>query len=294
MATESQGDDRGRAPVLDRPRPVPRPQRLALQPQPAAAAAAARGDRASRPRTTPRSPPASSTWRLREGDTLQAALERCLDDLDGFYTFAVGTADGFAVLRDPIACKPAVMAETDDVGGDGVRVPRDRRAARAPRTPACGSPSRRASTSGSERRCAWRSPTAVETVDLASTPLRELNARLHAAGRPAPRWRGAQPERRARRRGRARRRRRGRRRRPRRLLLRRHEQARDRARARQRGRRRGREHHVRPRRGRRLRRPVVRRHRPRRAGRRARRRVGALRDLDEGRRHRRRAARSGT
>ena len=54
------------------------------------------------------------TWRLREGDTLQAALERCLDELDGFYTFAVGTADGFAVLRDPIACKPAVMAETDD------------------------------------------------------------------------------------------------------------------------------------------------------------------------------------
>jgi amidophosphoribosyltransferase len=53
------------------------------------------------------------TWRLREGDTLQAALERCLVELDGFYTFAVGTADGFAVLRDPIACKPAVMAETD-------------------------------------------------------------------------------------------------------------------------------------------------------------------------------------
>jgi methylamine---glutamate N-methyltransferase subunit A len=54
------------------------------------------------------------TWRLREGATLQEALEGCLTDLDGFYTFAVGTADGFAVLRDPIACKPAVMAETDD------------------------------------------------------------------------------------------------------------------------------------------------------------------------------------
>jgi glutamate synthase domain-containing protein 1 len=53
-------------------------------------------------------------WRLREGDTLQAALEACLVDLDGFYTFAVGTADGFAVLRDPIACKPAVMAENDE------------------------------------------------------------------------------------------------------------------------------------------------------------------------------------
>jgi methylamine---glutamate N-methyltransferase subunit A len=52
--------------------------------------------------------------RLGEGDTLEAALEGCLRDLDGFFTFAVGTADGFAVLRDPIACKPAVMAETDD------------------------------------------------------------------------------------------------------------------------------------------------------------------------------------
>ena len=53
-------------------------------------------------------------WRLREGASLQEALEGCLDDLDGFYTFAVGTSDGFAVMRDPIACKPAVMAETDD------------------------------------------------------------------------------------------------------------------------------------------------------------------------------------
>jgi len=54
------------------------------------------------------------SWRLREGATLEEALTGCLDDLDGFYTFLVGTADGFAVLRDPIACKPAVMAETDE------------------------------------------------------------------------------------------------------------------------------------------------------------------------------------
>jgi methylamine---glutamate N-methyltransferase subunit A len=53
-------------------------------------------------------------WRMREGASLEEALEGCLEDLDGFYTFAVGTADGFAVLRDPIACKPAVLAETDD------------------------------------------------------------------------------------------------------------------------------------------------------------------------------------
>jgi glutamate synthase domain-containing protein 1 len=53
------------------------------------------------------------TWRTRQGDTLKQALERALGDLDGFYTFVVGTRDGFAVLRDPIACKPAVTAETD-------------------------------------------------------------------------------------------------------------------------------------------------------------------------------------
>jgi methylamine---glutamate N-methyltransferase subunit A len=54
------------------------------------------------------------TWRLREGASLDQALESALDDLDGFYTFAVGTRDGFAVLRDRFACKPAVLAETAD------------------------------------------------------------------------------------------------------------------------------------------------------------------------------------
>ena len=54
------------------------------------------------------------TWRLRQGRSLTEALEAALGDLDGFYTFAVGTRDGFAILRDPIACKPAVLAETDD------------------------------------------------------------------------------------------------------------------------------------------------------------------------------------
>ena len=54
------------------------------------------------------------TWRLGQGATIAEALEAALLDLDGFYTFAIGTRDGFSVLRDPIACKPAVMAETDD------------------------------------------------------------------------------------------------------------------------------------------------------------------------------------
>jgi glutamate synthase domain-containing protein 1 len=54
------------------------------------------------------------SWRMREGASLAQALTQSLDDLDGFYTFVVGTEKGFAVLRDPISCKPAVMAETDE------------------------------------------------------------------------------------------------------------------------------------------------------------------------------------
>jgi methylamine---glutamate N-methyltransferase subunit A len=53
------------------------------------------------------------TWKMRQGASLQETLNASLDTLDGFYTFVVGTEAGFGVLRDPIACKPAVMAETD-------------------------------------------------------------------------------------------------------------------------------------------------------------------------------------
>jgi glutamate synthase domain-containing protein 1 len=54
------------------------------------------------------------TWRMKQGMNLGEALEKSLDDLDGFFNFVVGTKEGFGVVRDPIACKPAVMAETDD------------------------------------------------------------------------------------------------------------------------------------------------------------------------------------
>lgn len=50
---------------------------------------------------------------LREGKSLGEALKDSLDELDGFFTFVIGTENGFGVLRDPIACKPAVMAETE-------------------------------------------------------------------------------------------------------------------------------------------------------------------------------------
>jgi len=54
------------------------------------------------------------SYKMEEGLSLKGALEESLNDLDGFFTFTVGTKSGFAVLRDPIACKPAVIAETDD------------------------------------------------------------------------------------------------------------------------------------------------------------------------------------
>jgi amidophosphoribosyltransferase len=54
------------------------------------------------------------TDKLRDGASLKEALQAGLKDLDGFYTFCIGTADGFAVVRDPFACKHAVLAETDD------------------------------------------------------------------------------------------------------------------------------------------------------------------------------------
>lgn len=53
-------------------------------------------------------------WRLREGDTLHNALQKGFEALDGFYTFLMGTSTELALIRDPFACKPAVVAETDD------------------------------------------------------------------------------------------------------------------------------------------------------------------------------------
>lgn len=52
--------------------------------------------------------------RIADGATLGEALQGTLADLDGFFTFVTGTKNGFGVVRDPIACKPAVMAETED------------------------------------------------------------------------------------------------------------------------------------------------------------------------------------
>ena len=49
---------------------------------------------------------------LSNNNSLKSTLVSGLKDLDGFYTFIAGTRKGFAVVRDEIACKPAVIAET--------------------------------------------------------------------------------------------------------------------------------------------------------------------------------------
>jgi len=53
-------------------------------------------------------------WRLREGDDLATALAKGAKEFDGFYTFLMGTGDQLALVRDAFACKPAVVAETED------------------------------------------------------------------------------------------------------------------------------------------------------------------------------------
>jgi glutamate synthase domain-containing protein 1 len=53
-------------------------------------------------------------WRMREGESLREAIAGSFEHLDGFYTLLMATADELLLVRDPFACKPAVVAETDD------------------------------------------------------------------------------------------------------------------------------------------------------------------------------------
>jgi glutamate synthase domain-containing protein 1 len=52
--------------------------------------------------------------RLAEGRDVETALKELCATFDGFYTLLVSNRDSFAVVRDAIACKPAVIAETAD------------------------------------------------------------------------------------------------------------------------------------------------------------------------------------
>jgi amidophosphoribosyltransferase len=53
-------------------------------------------------------------WRMREGDTLEQAIEKAFEELDGFYTLLMATPSRMVLVKDAFACKPAVVAETDD------------------------------------------------------------------------------------------------------------------------------------------------------------------------------------
>ena len=108
------GDHGGLAPLLDRPRPLPRPQRLALEPQPPAREPAARGDRVpdgERHRGRRRATSPGGCGRAPRSRRRSKAASRTST---ASTPSSSGPTDGFAVLRDPIACKPAVLAETDD------------------------------------------------------------------------------------------------------------------------------------------------------------------------------------
>jgi glutamate synthase domain-containing protein 1 len=50
---------------------------------------------------------------LADGRDIESALKSLCAEFDGFYTLLVSNRDSFAVVRDAIACKPAVIAETD-------------------------------------------------------------------------------------------------------------------------------------------------------------------------------------
>ena len=85
-----------RASVLDRPRPMPGPQRLALQPQRFARRLRREGI-SFRTENDTEVAAGYLSWRMRKGAQLGEALEASLADLDGFYTFVIGTESGFGV-----------------------------------------------------------------------------------------------------------------------------------------------------------------------------------------------------
>ena len=97
------------------------------------------------------------TWRMNQGMNLGEALKKSLDDLDGFFTFVVGTKNGFGVLRDPDRLQAGRHGRDGPVRRLRLGVPRARRSARHRQGDASGSPSRQPSISGSGDRHANRS-----------------------------------------------------------------------------------------------------------------------------------------
>ena len=124
------GHDRRRAPFLDRRRSMPRPQRLALQPQHRPPRPRARRPDLSRPRTTPRSPPAISPGACARAMSLGEALEDGARRSRRLLHLRRRHRDGFAVLRDPDRLQAGGDGRDRRLGGVRHRISRARRPAR--------------------------------------------------------------------------------------------------------------------------------------------------------------------
>ena len=69
---------------------------------------------ASSPSATPRSSPSTSPSGSRAA-TLEEAMSRSLEELDGVFTYLCVTGDALGMAKDELAAKPLVLYEADDV-----------------------------------------------------------------------------------------------------------------------------------------------------------------------------------
>lgn len=53
--------------------------------------------------------------RMDEGDELEEAMHRSVDELDGVFTYLVATSDSLGMAKDVMAAKPMVLYESDDL-----------------------------------------------------------------------------------------------------------------------------------------------------------------------------------
>ena len=53
--------------------------------------------------------------KMNEGDSLEDAMRRSLDELDGVFTYLCVTEDALGMAKDELAAKPLVLYESDDL-----------------------------------------------------------------------------------------------------------------------------------------------------------------------------------
>lgn len=53
--------------------------------------------------------------KLNTGYSLEEALEQSVEDMDGPFSYIIGTPNGIGIAKDKLGLRPGVMAETDDI-----------------------------------------------------------------------------------------------------------------------------------------------------------------------------------